>query len=64
MVTGNGGGLYTADRTSAGTIIVFGTMITGNPTGLAGGGSRISFGNNGVYGNETNGSFTGTVAQQ
>jgi hypothetical protein len=49
-----------------GTVRVRNSMITGNVNGVGtfSGGITISFGNNGLHGNGTNGSFTTTVAQQ
>jgi hypothetical protein len=51
---------------SFGTARVRNSMITGNSTGVANGdgASTISFGNNGLHGNDTDGSFSTTVAQQ
>lgn len=49
-----------------GTARVRNSLITGNITGVgnAGGATTISFGNNGLHGNGTDGAFTTPVAQQ
>jgi hypothetical protein len=45
-----------------GTARVRNSLISGNTNGV--GGTTVSFGNNGLHGNGSNGSFTVTVAQQ
>jgi hypothetical protein len=57
--TMNDNGVY-----ASGTARVRNSMITGNTNGISGPGSRISFGNNGLHGNGSNGTFSTTVAQQ
>jgi hypothetical protein len=49
-----------------GTARVANTMITGNSTGVivGTGGSTVSFGNNRLHGNTTEGTFTSTIGQQ
>jgi hypothetical protein len=49
---------------SGATARVRNSMITGNTSGIDGADSRISFGNNGLHGNGTDGSFSATIAQQ
>ncbi len=57
-------GNTTAIQVSSGTIRISGNTITGNTTGLLStGGSIISFGNNAIDGNTTNGGPTGTILQ-
>ena len=46
------------------TVRAEGSKIIGNGTGLGGGGASLSGGGNTVQANGTNGSFTGSYAQQ
>jgi hypothetical protein len=60
-VSGNGTGI---SALAAGNLILSGNMIAENTTGLAasGGGTIVSFGNNAILGNATNGAPTSVVA--
>ena len=70
LVTRNGIGIYSVDLVYAGVVYVSNTMIVGNVTGLKTDntpnppGEIISFGNNRLAANTTNGAFTSTTPQQ
>jgi parallel beta helix pectate lyase-like protein len=57
-------GIFANGGTSAAVISVANTTITRNATGLGGGGSLLTFGNNKLLLNTTNGAFSGSVAFQ
>ncbi len=69
-VTRNGTGIYAGDLVYAGVVYVSNTMIAGNVRGLKtqnppnSEGEIISFGNNRLAANTTNGAFTSTLPQQ
>jgi hypothetical protein len=65
LSTSGGAAVVSGYANPGGTIRIAGNYITNNTLGLQAtgtGGSLISFGNNVVYGNQTNGSTTGTEA--